>query len=58
MRPADGGGDIVFRLSKSEAEELAPLTPATAVNFMVVQTTDGPDAGHLRKGLGADPDTF
>jgi cold shock CspA family protein len=55
VRPADGGGDVVFRLTESQARALGALEPGTEVHFLLAETQGGPVASHLERGLSPEP---
>jgi CspA family cold shock protein len=55
VRPADGGGDVMFRLTESEARALAPVEPGTEVHFLLADTPKGPLASRLERGLLPEP---
>ena len=50
VAPVDGGGDIVFALSASEAGSLGAAACGLAVHFLVADSPGGPEARHLAPG--------
>lgn len=51
VRPADGGGDVVFHLSADQAVALGSLEAGAEVHFLLAETDKGPVASHLERGL-------
>lgn len=54
VAPVDGGGDVFFALSETEAAALAPAK-GLAVRFTLSDGPDGPVASRLERGFEPDP---
>jgi len=55
VAPVDGGGDVFFALSPSEAAALGPIAPGLAVRFTLAGGSQGPQATGLERGFAPEP---